>query len=405
MASRSRFLGWALMLFAAGCGGDSNSAAGSGGAPSGSASVTGSGGAIAVTSSSSGEVSTSTTSGSGGSAGSGAAGGSGGVGTGGSGGAVDTTASGSGTGGGAACVGHSEAASPVPLEIIVLLDRSGSMSTSLWNPSRDAIKQFVNDPASAGTFVGLSYFPNDQIDDCDPQHYENLAVGVGELPAHAPAIASSLNNATTTGSTPTYGALKGTLAFAAKRQDAEPARDVIVMFISDGDPNGCSKWLPASPPDDHDAIAALAAKAFNYNGVKTYAFILDSAAAPALNKIASAGGTGSGVDVSKDISQFSAKISEVRKAAIACEFVIPAPPPNEQLDYDMLNVEFETSIGTTLKFPKVASEAACKAGAAWYLDAGVAPKKFHLCPSACNMVVGDDAGSLQVRFGCPSNTQ
>ena len=95
-------------------------------------------------------------------------GGSGGI-TGGSGGVLIDSGSG-GSGGsnlpdGGECAADTHTGELVPLDLYVMLDRSGSMTDTTaagptkWDAIKQALTSFVNDPGSAGTGVGLQYFP------------------------------------------------------------------------------------------------------------------------------------------------------------------------------------------------------------------------------------------------------
>src|SRR6185312_3846362 len=69
---------------------------------------------------------------------------------------------GSGTGGG--CVGKPYTAQPVPLDVMVMLDQSGSMimdagnGLSRWDNATEAINTFVQQPSVAGMGIGIQYF-------------------------------------------------------------------------------------------------------------------------------------------------------------------------------------------------------------------------------------------------------
>jgi hypothetical protein len=65
---------------------------------------------------------------------------------------------------GAACAQSKVGAQQVPIDLLILLDNSGSMSSaagmrSKWVTAQAALVTFVKDPASAGLGVGLSFFP------------------------------------------------------------------------------------------------------------------------------------------------------------------------------------------------------------------------------------------------------
>jgi hypothetical protein len=116
---------------------------------------------------------------SGGSGGNAASGGSGGVGgsggtllTGGTGGSLITGGAGGSVGatGGSAgimvneCVGDKSTGQPVPLDVYVMLDISGSMldaagTGSKWDAVKGALSAFFSDPGSAGLTTAIQYFP------------------------------------------------------------------------------------------------------------------------------------------------------------------------------------------------------------------------------------------------------
>lgn len=76
---------------------------------------------------------------------------------------------GSGPGGGGACAGTTVQAEPIPLDMYVMLDRSGSMldrtgangnGPSKWEAVTTALTSFFQDPESSALGVGLQFFPS-----------------------------------------------------------------------------------------------------------------------------------------------------------------------------------------------------------------------------------------------------
>jgi hypothetical protein len=57
------------------------------------------------------------------------------------------------------CAEEAHLAERVPLDLLLLVDRSMSMAGAKWTMSRDALTAFVSDPKSAGMGVGLQFFP------------------------------------------------------------------------------------------------------------------------------------------------------------------------------------------------------------------------------------------------------
>lgn len=88
----------------------------------------------------------------------------------------------SSTGGINQCAGTTVEATPIPLDIYVMLDKSGSMldktgmkgqGITKWEAVTKALNSFYNDPQSAGIGVGLQYFPI--IDDQAPDSCKSQA--------------------------------------------------------------------------------------------------------------------------------------------------------------------------------------------------------------------------------------
>jgi hypothetical protein len=67
-----------------------------------------------------------------------------------------------------ACADHTSTAQPIPLDMYLMLDVSGSMLdqtaalTSKWAAVKTALESFLKDKSSAGLGVGLQYFPLDK---------------------------------------------------------------------------------------------------------------------------------------------------------------------------------------------------------------------------------------------------
>lgn len=80
-------------------------------------------------------------------------------------GAAGTLSGASGSGGGPDCAGTLVEGMPVPVDVFVMLDISGSMvaatgsGTTKWDAVKGAINSFLNAPESAGLSVAIQYFP------------------------------------------------------------------------------------------------------------------------------------------------------------------------------------------------------------------------------------------------------
>lgn len=295
-----------------------------------------------------------------------------------------------------ACFETSAAAERIQLDMVFLIDRSGSMSGAKWNGTKSALTKFFNDPASVKIGAGLSYFPNHKASSCIPEDYAVLDVPIDVLPDNAFALTNSMPADATGSTTPTYGALKGSLMAATAYQDAHPTHKVILVLATDGDPNACGDTTI-------EDIAALAKSARSYNGVLTYVIGVAGSTMANLDKIAAAGGTTKAYDVTMDITEFSAKMEEIRGAALACEFEIPPPPNGAEFDSNKVNFSYTPKgLGVPKVLLRADDLADCNGQPGWYFDNNATPTKILLCPASCSTVQADSNAKVSALFGCKS---
>ncbi len=307
---------------------------------------------------------------------------------------------GGGEGAGLVCVSTSEKAEPTPLDIVFIVDWSASMQGASWEGSTTALQTFLEDPVSEGISAGIVYFPTIKpffLDTCDKELYKVLDVPIAPLPGNAFNLTNSMPADAVGAPSPLYAALAGGLQAASARQDANPTHKVIVVLASDGGYNACGH-----PISD---IAAWANSALDYNGVRTYVIAVESAADiefDNLEKIAEEGGTTTYYDAS-DITEFSAKMAEIRSAALGCDFPIPDPPAGLDLVPDEVNFTY-TPGGTVdaITIPRADDLADCGGLPGWYYDNNAAPTKIIVCPASCATIQNDSEAEVAVAFGCAS---
>jgi hypothetical protein len=271
----------------------------------------------------------------------------------------------------------------LPLDIVVLLDKSGSMAGNNWYYATTALQDFVDDAESAGMGVGLEYFPVDAVNDCNESDYANLDVPIATLPGNAAALISSLNSTSPSGATPTYGALSGALQAATLHQAATPTRKTIVLFVTDGDPTTCAIT-------DVPTIAALAQSALDSSGVRTYVVGAPGGTVANLDMIAAAGGTQKAYDATGDITTFTAVLTQIRAAA-ACDLAVPSPPAEPS----KVNVLHSDGSQPPTVIPHANGMQDC--GDGWFFDAATPMTRITLCPSTCAATKGS---SFTLRVGC-----
>ncbi len=88
------------------------------------------------------------------------------------------------------------------------------------------------------------------------------------------------------------------------------------------------------------------------------------------------------------------------KAEIACDFPIPPPPEGEELDLTRVAVSKKLLDGSALPpYGQAATAAECQADA-FYIDQ--AQNRIFLCPETCAALEADPAGGVDVLFTCES---
>jgi hypothetical protein len=341
----------------------------------------------------------------------------------------------------AACASDTQKAQQQPLDIYIMLDQSGSMKDPVpggdkWSAVSSALKTFVQQPQLAGVGVGLQYFgvppsgangcpptcasdadcgsqgpcipfikvcggciAGGGTDSCNAADYAKPEVEIAPLPGVAQAITTSIGAHNPSTSTPTSAALQGAVDHAKSWSQAHPGHVVIALLATDGDPTECDTDLTHI-----DGIAQAAAS----GSPKILTFVIGvGPSLSALNGIAQAGGTGQAyvVDTNANVNQqFLDALNKIRGTAAGCTYVIPAPAPGKNLDYDQVNVEYTPGGGgPPVILPKVADKAHCPAtGDAWYYDDNSKPTQILLCDTSCKTVSNDSTGSISMIIGCAS---
>jgi hypothetical protein len=332
---------------------------------------------------------------------------------------------------GDACASSTYEGESMPLDIFIMFDQSGSMnekanSGTKWDAVKGALQTFVNDPASAGIGVGIQYFPlgipttpctmngpdcqcidifiamlcsSTAQGSCTVDDYAKPDVPIGQLPAVAPAIVSSLNAHQPGGQTPTMPAVQGALNYATSWAQAHTDRKTVFVLATDGNPTGCDR--NTNTPDNIASMVVAPAAAAN-PAVKTFVIgVGDSLTS--LNAIAAAGGTNQAliIDTAGDPGkQFLDAMKQIRGVSLACDFVIPKPADGGGLDYSRVNVSF-TSNGTQELVGYAASPSACDpTTGGWYYDNPANPTKLALCPATCNQATVSVSVAVDILLGC-----
>lgn len=316
-------------------------------------------------------------------------------------------------GDGGACLSETLAAEPVPLAMLLVMDRSGSMNDATtptkWDMARQAMIAFADTPGAVGSKLGLTVFPPDPesgLDQCQPSSYQPI-VPIAPLPGNGIAIKEALLARSTTGSTPMYDGLKGGIEAMTAHVAANPNEEGVVILVTDGDPGACSGV------DTVSNVASVAqAGATATPRIRTFVVGMQGATFANLDTIAKAGGgapaafnaSGGATDAGTPQEQLLDALEKIRSGALGCAYVVPKPEPSKgSVDPDTVEIEFTAGTGDEpKKFERVADAAACGATTGgFYYDDPKDPKRIILCPASCESVrAGTTQAKLDVVLGC-----
>lgn len=279
------------------------------------------------------------------------------------------------------------------VNMIILLDRSGSMMGSRWATSVSELGKFIKDPKSSGINTALTYFPALPNDiSCDEKLYETPYIQFGVLPYNSNIIITSLNNIVPNGAgTPLYAAMLGTYNWLISYAQKNSSSQSLVLIVSDGDPNTCTY-----PYNTKEELGDLAELAFD-SGVKTVTIALNGANLITLDYIAYKGGTNAAVNIMYDTTALYTALDTIR-SSFHCEYVFDQPTT---FDPEMWFVKYLSSNGfPDWLIPRVENKTECENQHGWYYDDNKNPAKLTLCAKACEILTFDENFTLQLAFGC-----
>ncbi len=308
------------------------------------------------------------------------------------------------------CISDTLGAEPVPLAMLLVMDRSGSMASPTGNPkwdqARNAMIGFADTPGAAGSKLGLTIFPPDSGDQCSPASYTPI-VPIALLPQNGTAIKDALLTRKTTGSTPMTGGLQGGIDAMKDFLAKNPTEEGVIILVTDGDPGACSGDTVANVA----SIAANAAK--GTPRIRTFVVGMEGATFSNLDTIAKAGEgapkafNAAGTNVDGGVTQQQQlldALEAIRSGALSCEYILPTPDASKGV-LDPTSVEIEFTPGKNdqpQKFKRVEDPSKCGATTGgFYYDDPNAPKRIILCPASCEAVKkGTAEAKVDVHLGC-----
>lgn len=303
-------------------------------------------------------------------------------------GADDDSGSGGGDGGGNFCeVLNVAAARGIP-NILILLDRSSSMSTNdRWGDATEAIKN-VTANLEAGVAFGLMLYPGNNY--CGPGNLE-----VAPATGTADSIANELDDSGPNGMTPTAVSLD-----AAGTALAGVEGDSYVLLVTDGGPNcngdhpkpctctaaGQCGWGSGSDfcldrDRSVERVGALATA-----GISTYVIGFDTSEWTAvLNDMAAAGDTEreTYVPVSSG-TELEETLAELAGNVVSCTFELETAPS----DYRFVSVKLN---GTAIPHTSETGNAS-----GWELEGN----QIKLLGASCELLKDTEDAALKIQVEC-----
>jgi hypothetical protein len=207
--------------------------------------------------------------------------------------------------------------------------------------------------------------------------------------------------------TPTYAALDGALQWASAYQAAHPRpeQQTVVVFVTDGEPQGCDM--------NQANIAMLASTALATSGIRTYTVGLAASmnGLNFLNDLAVAGGTNQAfiVEDATAATELVEALKAIQGSALSCTFPFPMNQDGGTADPDKVNVDYTPGSadpnvdagGMKVPFDKVENLAACTGSNQWYYDDNMNPTTITLCPATCTAVTeAPGQPKLDILLGC-----
>lgn len=323
--------------------------------------------------------------------------------------AIQGGASGSGVGGAGAAgsTGNAEGvcgettitANRAPVDIFIVLDRSGSMAYSIsedcyctgggGNPRcsnttnctdrltavKDAVTQAVN--GNPAINWGLEFYSSPGGADCSV----SLAPQVPISATAGATILSDLGTATAANHTPTGAAMNAATMYV---QTVNDGNSKAILLATDGMPN----CVGGRVNNDDDMPATTAAVAGAYAaGIPVYVVGMGpQQSITNLNELAVAGGTTQyyPADSTQALSDALAKISKI--VSTTCEFQTPMTPPDNSKVYVYLDKALINQVATSTDN-------------GWMF--GATNSDIVITGNFCANLLGGAASTVQIIFGCP----
>ncbi|XXX82412.1 vWA domain-containing protein [Sorangium sp. So ce134] len=329
--------------------------------------------------------------------------------------------SGGGHGGGD-CGGQQVDAAPREVHLVIVLDRSESMTkgweaSDRWTMVKGALGTAL-DAIQDRMSVGLQLFPTD--DHCGMDPGMDLSVAVAPGATSVPAIKARLEGTAPAGATPTAGALERALRYLTQGAGSALQGDRYVLLATDGGPNcgqdpamtcpaaTCTTNMDGDCPAVvenccsggaadaclDDARTAQQVRDLRAAGIKTFVVGIPgtTAYADVLDELAAEGGTATSESSPRyfevvDAASLGETLTGITRDLVrSCELALEAEPP----DRAKVNVYIDGEV-----LPKAGDDG-------WDYDDSTTPPTLVIKGATCEHVKSVGVESVRVEFGCPT---
>ncbi|UJR79657.1 vWA domain-containing protein [Sandaracinus amylolyticus] len=89
----------------------------------------------------------------------------------------------------------------------------------------------------------------------------------------------------------------------------------------------------------------------------------------------------------------------VEGVPVPCDFALPDAPAGAVLDHDAIRITYSAGDGSRHELVRAAGPGACTAEG-WHFDDGASPTAITLCPELCRTVQSDEDARLDIGLGC-----
>ncbi len=375
-----------------------------------------------------------------------------------------TATGGTASGANSACAELVASAQSTQTNVLILLDKSGSMGyqsgawdncATRWNPVVDTLNAFFGQAKSDGLYASLSFLPadGDTASACNLNSYtKSIALkipltrldvtGQKTFTSRLCDCGSTLSPSSNSciipaGGTPTRPALQGTMNYARTVQEQYRGSKTVILFLTDGVPgfgsqnstgaiqncyscddltNGCLT-SSASCETQNDEIGAITSLIQSYasgpvpNSIYIAGVGTDLKDTTVFPDWPNASGNAAidlrNLDGTTAATNLMKALESIRASSISCEFNVPVPPSGTSMDPGKTNVNYVPGSGSASILTRTSDGTAltCTSSATdWYFDNPTAPSSIQLCPVTCRTLQQDPSGQIQITFGCANTT-